>query len=208
MQTIAIFGGSFNPPTRAHRLVVETVKDALQGVPVVVLPAPRVAHKDPATLAPFADRLHMARLAYDNMPQVTVSDFAEHVDSAQTVDLLDAYRAAHPDRRVIWVMGADSFVSLPLWERWEDIITTTPLFVLARKDQVDPIHHAEPAQRFAALETTTPETLLESPGWYLDTDFTAPFSATDVRTALARGEASPYLDPSVASFIATRGLYK
>jgi len=207
-QTIALFGGSFNPPTRAHRLIINRIQAALPGVPLVLLPAPRVAHKDPRTLAPFPDRMAMMELLTQDMDNVTVSDFSDSVQSAQTVELLDAYRIAMPDTHFVWVMGADSFVSLPQWDRWTDIIENTSLYVLARNDQVEAIHHTQPAQDYAVLECKTAADITSRVGWYMDTAFTAPFSATAVRNALASGEPSPFLTDTVADYINAHGLYR
>lgn len=229
---MALFGGSFNPPTRAHRLAAERVRAALPDASLTLLPAPRVAHKDPASLVPFHHRLHMVRLAVEDMVNVTVSDFADQVDSPQTVEFLRAYRAAYPDRHIIWVMGADSFASLPEWDAWEEIMTTTALYVLARPDQIDGLHHTHAARRFAALEVRTAEGLvspkplggglvapkslgdgrvapkpLGEGGWHFDNTFHVPVSATAVRAALAQGEASPDLADGVAEYIRNNGLY-
>jgi nicotinate-nucleotide adenylyltransferase len=208
MTVISLFGGSFNPPTLAHRKVVEALQAALPSVPVALLPAPLVAHKDPASLVAFDHRMNMARLLAGDLGDVKVSDFSLQVSSAQTVDVLRAWRATYPGHHVIWVMGADSFASLPQWDEWEDIVQTTSLYVVARRDHVQAVHDTLPAQLFAAHELAEPQALAQQVGWYVNSEFDVPVSATAARAALALGEASPFILPNVAEYIARYGLYR
>jgi nicotinate-nucleotide adenylyltransferase len=150
----------------------------------------------------------MMQLTVEDMDNVTVSDFANIVQSPQTIDTLDAYRIAHPDTHIIWVMGADSFISLPQWERWTEIMETTSLYILARTEQVAAIHNTEPAEIYAQLECKSADKITTRVGWYLDTQFHAPFSATAVRNALQRGETSPYIADNVAEYILANRLYR
>lgn len=201
-KAILIFAGSFNPPTTAHRLILTELQRQLPGVPVLVLPAPRTPHKDPATLAPFVHRMAMCRALIDGLDNVRVDDFATTVNSDQTIDIIDAYRAAHPGVHVIWVMGADSFVSLPVWHRWRAVIGGTALYVLARPGLTRGLDESQPAQEFAAQRTHEVADLLLAPRWFIDPHFDVPVSATAARA----GDGS-LLMPTVRDYIATHGLY-
>lgn len=200
---VLIFAGSFNPPTTAHRLILTELQAELPDVPIVVLPAPRTPHKDPKTLAPFADRMAMCGLLIDGMKDARVSDFATTVDSDQTIDIIEAWRAAHKDDHIIWVMGADSFVSLPVWHRWRDVIGSTALYVLARPGLAQDIDDSEPAREFAQLRTREAALLVSGDNWLVDPHFDQPASATAARA----GDESLLL-PAVRDYITQHELYK
>lgn len=199
---IIIFPGSFNPPTTAHRLILTELQRCLPQTPIIILPATRTPHKDPAGLAPFAHRLAMCQLTVRDMVDVSVSDFAAQVSSDQTIDIIEAYRHAAPEAHIIWVLGADSFVSLPVWHRWRDVIGSTALFVLARPELTQDLDAAQPAKEFAATRTTDPSVLLDAVAWYVDPHFNAPVSAT-----AARAGQNNQLLPDVRDYIEQHGLY-
>lgn len=200
---VLIFAGSFNPPTTAHRLILTELQAELPGVSVVVLPAPRTPHKDPKTLAPFDHRMAMCRLLIDGLPHTSVSDFATTVESDQTIDLIEAWRAQHPDDHIIWVMGADSFVSLPVWHRWREVIGNTALYVLARPGLAHDVDDNEAAVEFAKQRTREAAMLVTGNSWYVDPHFDQPVSAT-----AARAGDNSLLLPAVRDYIEAHNLYK
>lgn len=199
---IIIFAGSFNPPTTAHRKILTELQAELPGVSIVVLPAPRTPHKDPASLAPFEHRMDMCRLMVRGLPDVTVSDFATTVDSDQTIDIIEAWRTQNPDAHIIWVMGADSFVSLPVWHRWREVMETVAIYVLARADLTADIEDTEPAVSFATHRTREAAMLASGNSWYVHPEFHAPVSATAARA----GDTDMVLQ-SVRDYIVQHDLY-
>lgn len=128
---IGLFGGSFNPIHEGHRLVVEETLRRLEldALWVVVTPGnPLKNHND---LAPLADRVRAARALLDN-PRVRVTGFeAAHgfTYSWQTIRFLTQ---SMPDRRFVWIMGADNLVDFHRWERWRNIAAMVPMAVYVR----------------------------------------------------------------------------
>ena len=128
---IGLFGGSFNPIHEGHRLVVEETLRRLEldALWVVVTPGnPLKNHND---LAPLADRVRAARALLDN-PRVRVTGFeAAHgfTYSWQTIRFLTQ---SMPDRRFVWIMGADNLVDFQRWERWRNIAAMVPMAVYVR----------------------------------------------------------------------------
>lgn len=203
MQPILIFTGSFNPPTTAHRLILDTLRQKLAGVPCVVMPAPATAHKPAQQLAPFEHRLQMCRLAFGDLPDTTISDFAASVPSVQSIDLIEAWRrqSAPAVPHIIWVMGADSFVSLPQWHRWREVIGAIALYVLAR-DGSD-IAACAAAHEFMALRARAPSETADRVCWYVDHDFANNGSATAARAGDTR-----LLAPAVYDYLNQHKLYQ
>jgi nicotinate-nucleotide adenylyltransferase len=128
---IGLFGGSFNPIHEGHVLVIEEMLRRLEldAIWVLVTPGnPLKTHKD---LAPLADRVEAARRFIDN-PKVRVTGFeAAHgfTYSWQTIRFLTE---AMPDRRFVWIMGADNLVDFNRWERWRNIAAMVPIAVYVR----------------------------------------------------------------------------
>lgn len=128
---IGLFGGSFNPIHEGHVLVIEETMRRLQLDAVWVLVTPGNPLKSKADLAPLAERVTAARSFIDN-PRVRVTGFeAAHgfTYSWQTIRFLTA---SMPDRRFVWIMGADNLADFHRWERWRNIAAMIPLAVYVR----------------------------------------------------------------------------
>ena len=184
--TVAIFGGSFNPPHVAHQLAALVV---LETEPVSALwMVPTWRHAFGKSLAPFDDRLAMCRLAARALgPRVQVSDIERELGQAgaaprpsRTHDTLEALRARHPDLGFRLVVGQDILAERDAWHRWDDICRLAPLIVLGR----------------AGTPGAGP---LALPG----------ISSTEIRARVGRGESAlPLVPRTVMDYIAQRGLYR
>ena len=128
---IGLFGGSFNPIHEGHALVIEETmrRLALDALWVLVTPGnPLKNHDD---LAPLTERVAAARTLLAD-PRVKVTGFeAAHgfTYSWQTIRFLTT---ALPDRRFVWIMGADNLVDFHRWERWRDIAAMVPMAIYVR----------------------------------------------------------------------------
>lgn len=128
---IGLFGGSFNPIHDGHRLVVEETLRRLELDALWVLVTPGNPLKNHNELAPLADRVLAARDLLDS-PRVRVTGFeAAHgfTYSWQTVRFLTQ---SLPDRRFVWIMGADNLADFQRWERWRNIAAMVPMAVYVR----------------------------------------------------------------------------
>ena len=77
MKTVAIFGGSFNPPHLAHVLAVTAVRSTEDVDEILVVPT--YQHPFAKPLAPFDDRVELCRLAMEWIPGVSVSRVEEEL---------------------------------------------------------------------------------------------------------------------------------
>ena len=191
MNRVALFGGAFNPPHRAHAAVARACLAQLPIDRLIVLPAGRHPWKedDPA-LAPGPVRLQLCRLAFAFDPRIEVSDYeVAKSGPAYTVDTLRHFaQALGPAAKLYWVIGADNLAQIHLWREPQAIFQLAELVVLPRPG------HATVA---AGL---TPRVL------QLAAD---PVTATDLRRRLARGEElGDELDPGVRRRIGELGLYR
>lgn len=128
---IGLFGGSFNPIHDGHRLVVEETLRRLELDALWVLVTPGNPLKNHNDLAPLADRVLAARRLLDN-PRVRVTGFeAAHgfTYSWQTIRFLTK---TLPDRRFVWIMGADNLAQFHRWQRWREIALSVPIAVVDR----------------------------------------------------------------------------
>ncbi|NNF56623.1 MAG: nicotinate-nucleotide adenylyltransferase [Rhodothermaceae bacterium] len=192
--TLALFGGSFNPPHLAHLAVAEAVADAVGLDQVCWMPAATPPHKqDDPTLASAEHRLAMARLAVEGNPRFVVSDLElRRGGTSYTVDTLRQLRAERPDTDLYLIVGGDSLVDFPTWREPEAILGLARLLVYQRPG-------SDEAAVAPAIRART--TLVEAP--LLD------LSGTMLRARIAAGRTVRYLVPeAVRAYIEAHGLYR
>src|SRR5512138_417157 len=122
-KSIALLGGSFNPPHVAHLMAAYWTL-ATQGVAEVwLLPAYR--HPFGKALAPFEDRVRMCELAAATLRGVHVCTAeAELTDDplcGKTARTLEHLVAKHPTLRFALVVGSDILRETEKWYRFDRV---------------------------------------------------------------------------------------
>lgn len=128
---IGLFGGSFNPPHDGHRLVSRQALKRLGLDAVWWLVSPGNPLKDNATLPPLSQRIDDARKIIDH-PGVRITGFEAEHGFRYTYDTLEFLTNSLPDRKFVWIMGADNLAGFHKWERWRDIANLMPIAVYVR----------------------------------------------------------------------------
>jgi nicotinate-nucleotide adenylyltransferase len=180
--TVAVFGGSFNPPHIAHVMAVTVVlsTEAVDRVLVV----PTYQHPFAKSLAPYEDRVRMCELAMGWIPRVEVSRVEEELGGeSKTVRTLEHLLGKHQDWKLRLVIGADILVESSKWFAFDRIRQLAPLIVLGRAGVEHP---------------GAPRPILPM------------ISSTEIRTRLAARDLhglESVVPRSVLSHIAAQGLY-
>ncbi len=178
--TVAIFGGSFNPPHVAHQMACLYVLETQPVDHLLVVPTYR--HPFDKQLAPFADRLEMCRRMVAPLGlRASVSTLEEELggECSRTYSLLEALRTRYPDAALRLVIGADILRERDKWWRWADIEKLAPPIVVGRAGFPGPQGVELPA-----------------------------VSSTEIRARIGRGESVGALVPrSVIQYLEMKGLY-
>jgi nicotinate-nucleotide adenylyltransferase len=191
----AILGGSFDPVHLGHVAMARHLLDHELAEDLLVVPAWRSPHKYNNTATP-ADRLAMARMAFDGWDSVVVDDREIRRGCVSfTVDTLEELAAEFPDDRFRLVIGSDNLAGFSGWRSPGRIQELVEIIVYPRDGRSTLL----PAIERVGLD---PRRLIPV------TDFDHPVSSTTVRAMLARGILpDDQLPPSVAAYITARGLY-
>jgi nicotinate-nucleotide adenylyltransferase len=131
-RTVAVFGGSFNPPHVGHVLAGAYVLAVHDVDGLLVVPAFR--HPFNKELCAFEHRAAMARLAFRDLARTEVSEIERELalPVSRTVDTLEALRVRHPDWRLRLVIGADVLHDRDKWHRFDRVVELAPPIVLGR----------------------------------------------------------------------------
>lgn len=136
-----LLGGSFNPAHKGHRGISLAAIRALGLDEMWWLVSPGNPLKPAEGMAPLAARLASARKMARHAP-IRPTDIEARLGTRYTVDTLAALVRRYPQRRFIWVMGADNLAQFHRWRDWRRIARTVPIAVIARPGYDGPAHAA------------------------------------------------------------------
>jgi len=139
---IAIYGGSFNPPHRAHAMVIGWLLESDIADQVWLVPVYRHAFEasNDKILAPYADRLRWCEaLSLPFSDRVQVSDVERTLPvPSYTIDTLDHLSRLHPMHQFRLVVGADILGQVGGWKQWDRIAETYSPVVVGRMGYPSP----------------------------------------------------------------------
>jgi nicotinate-nucleotide adenylyltransferase len=131
MTLTGLLGGSFNPAHDGHRRVSLAAMAALGLDEIWWLVSPGNPLKPQQGMAPLAARFASARRAARRAP-IRVTAIERELGSVYTADTLAALVRRFPDRRFVWLMGADNLAQFHRWRDWRRIAATVPIAVVGR----------------------------------------------------------------------------
>jgi nicotinate-nucleotide adenylyltransferase len=181
---IGIFGGSFNPAHGGHFHAAMVGMKALRLDRVVWLVSPQNPLKQLKGMADyerrFASACHIA-----NHPHMTVSGFEAQHGLQFSVDTVCALKTKFPNACFVWLLGADSWMSLDVWKDWRKLVESVPIAIVARPNAALAATRARAAQVFSGAKVSSSMAMLLAdlapPAWvYLATELDKR-SASEVR---------------------------
>lgn len=185
-----IYGGSFNPIHLGHVSLAKALAESGLVDEIWLLVSPQNPFKANAHLLDDDLRLHLARLAVNDVPGVEVCDREFSLPRPSYMfHTLTVLSREHPDREFVLVIGADNWERFPDWYRSSDILAAHRLIIYPRPG-------------FALRHVPKSVTIADTP--LLD------ISSTDIRRRIANDPeyAGEGLHPAVWEEIKARGLYR
>lgn len=134
--TLAIYGGSFNPPHRGHIRAAKAAMKQLAPERFLLVPDRQPPHKDLAAGSPDPQtRLELTRLAAQELDGAEVVDWELFREGpSYTVDTLREAKRRYPGDRLVFLMGTDMFLTLDEWREPQEICRLAEIGVFARAD--------------------------------------------------------------------------
>jgi nicotinate-nucleotide adenylyltransferase len=203
---IGLFGGSFDPIHRGHIDPVQEARQILGLQQVIFLPTAQPPHKAGRLLAPALARYAMVELALLREEGLVASSQELTIGSpAYTAETLAHFRRQLPDAELFLLIGSDSFVDLPHWVRWRDIVDLARLVVLRRPGWAPESALSGDSPGSAELAALVRDGRVEVPPLT-----PCSISSTRLRRMLAEGERPPdgWLPDLVVEFIDKYHLYR
>ncbi|MEO6388240.1 MAG: nicotinate-nucleotide adenylyltransferase [Croceibacterium sp.] len=131
MTLTGLLGGSFNPAHGGHRAITLFAIEALGLDEAWWLVSPGNPLKPSAGMAPLSARVRSAQAKARRAP-IRVTAIERALGTRYTIDTLRALKRRYPQRRFVWLMGADNLAQFHLWKDWRAIAREMPIAVIAR----------------------------------------------------------------------------
>ena len=214
-KTIALLGGSFNPPHQGHLQMSSYIQKTLCVDETWMLFSIN-PDKHPDDYASLQHRMNMADILvkHYNAP-VVLSDLEDQIAREKgkydTYYILEGLRERFPDHKFIWVMGADSFSTFHTWKERDDIMKDHIIAVVDRPGYTDKALNSQTAKDFAdqMIDLTDPCHLQTAKtGWCFLNSPKIDVSSSGILENLREGK-TDFAEPFdlVADYIYQHGLY-
>lgn len=177
---IGLFGGSFDPVHEGHIHLATLAKEAAALDEVWFLPCQVSPHKTDRPPSAGEVRVHWLEIALAGTSWAKIDLTEIQIEGPSfSYRTLETLLEKHPDNEWFWIMGGDQWRALPTW-RHPEIISKHATFIVLARDG---------------------EELLSREGYrMIVVEGEHPASATEIRKALAAGEAEiPFLHPEIRS---------
>ena len=203
---MGFYGGTFDPVHLGHVHAAQTVRQALGLTHVHMVLSARPGHRgQPA--AQDDHRWQMLQLACAEEDGLIADDRELRRDGpSYTYRTLSDLRREEPHWIPCWVVGQDSFATLPTWHRWRELLEYCNFVVVDRPGD----QRAEPQALQEVCEQHTVDALDEHlRGQILRLDLPMQsVSATQIRRLIAAGESVEHLLAApICHYISAHHLY-
>lgn len=131
--TIAIFGGSFDPPHIGHEQIVhQCLKELVDIDKLVVVPTYLNPLKSEFKLDPKT-RLELIHELFDDVQNVDVSDFeVEHNQAVYSIQTVKYLKEKYKAEKIYFIIGSDNVSTLNKWKSIDELYNLVEFVVISR----------------------------------------------------------------------------
>lgn len=203
-------GGMFDPVHMGHLSAARLAQTALALDVVYLVPCARPNHRELAGVS-GADRLAMLELAIAGDGRLKADDRElQRPGVSYMVDTLRSFVDQFPHSTLVYILGRDSFYTLPAWHQWRQLLDLCHLAVINRPgtEQNMPAALAQEITPRLVTHGSALFTALPSRGRVLMLDdLDIPVSSSAIRQSLACADMPAAVPPAVQAYIRQHGLY-
>ena len=179
---VGILGGTFDPPHEGHLFISKFAKiklDINEVWWVVTTTNPLKKNR-----LNYEKRLKKVKkfLTNQNIKVLEIQDLSKNI---YTIDVLEYLFKKFPQKKFIWLMGADSLVNFHLWKDWKKIFYNIPIAIFDRPFYSLSIPKAQATLHFKEYKISSKLSkklkFMKTPSWSFITGLTHLQSSTKIR---------------------------
>ena len=132
MDTLVIFGGTFNPIHKGHVEILDALSE-LTNSKILLIPTKIPPHKETDFLAEETHRINMCKIIASRYNNVEVNDIElKRQGKSFTVDTVSELKKLYPEHKIALTIGADMLTSFCLWKDYDKLIKDVKIFAFNR----------------------------------------------------------------------------
>ena len=129
---IGFFGGCFNPPSKIHVDLIKKILVSYGLDKAFFVPVGDYYSKEGLISADH--RLKMLKLATEDEPKIEVEDALVNAkDVLYAIDAFELLENRYKNHELFFIMGSDNFRTMPIWKRYERLISDYNIIVIERQ---------------------------------------------------------------------------
>ena len=128
-----VYGGSFNPPTKAHLKIIEKLINLPDCEHVIIIPVGD-DYKKPY-LVDFSKRAEMLEIVTKQYDQVIISDIEDKHNFHGTLKTLNLLSHDYSD--LCFVMGTDQLKHFKTWIEYKKLLASYPFLIIQRNQMLN-----------------------------------------------------------------------
>lgn len=133
METIGLFGGTFDPIHLGHLRAAAEVRRRARLDRVLFIPSYLPPHKKSGAVASASDRLRMVELACRGRKGFEASPVeVEAGEKSYSILTLRKLRALSPEARLFFILGVDAFLDIGTWREYQRVLQECFFIVMGR----------------------------------------------------------------------------
>ncbi len=201
---IGIFGGTFNPPHKGHKRMVERMATELELDKVIVIPNKIPTHKRCDDLADNHHRVAMCKLAFSEpLYEISTMEMDRDTDS-YTIFTVNELMKKYPNDQLHLIIGSDMFLIFHKWYKHKELLEKCKICVASR-DNDENIQKLR-AYAFEQLGIYMPE--LDAKSVHISLLDAYEVSSSEIRERI-KMEKSLYglVDPEIIEYMEQNKLY-
>lgn len=130
---VGLYFGSFNPIHNGHLIIANYIvqNTALEQVWFII--SPQNPLKKSSSLLNEYHRLFLVQVSIEDEPALKASDIEFRLPKpSYTIDTLTYLNEKFPSHQFSVIMGSDSFLNLPEWKNYNQLLNNYPVYVYQR----------------------------------------------------------------------------
>lgn len=197
MKKIAIYGGSFDPPHKGHKLLAENLASVCGAEKVIIIPTALSPFKNSSS-ATAEDRLNMCKLFFkEDLFQISDVEI-KRGGKSYTVDTLTQIKEENPEAELFLFMGDDMLLSFDKWYCYQEILRLATIVCACRTENLDELQN---------MKDFVKNVLKSEDGVIICESVPFEISSTEIRSSLKDG-VNKGLSEEIYNYIAAKGLYQ
>ncbi len=201
---IGIFGGTFNPPHKGHKRMVDRMAAELELDKVIVIPNKIPTHKRCDDLADNHHRVAMCKIAFSEpIYEISTMEMDRDTDS-YTIFTVNELMKQYPNAELHLIIGSDMFLIFHKWYKHRELLEKCKICVASR-DNEENIQKLR-AYAFEQLEIYMPE--LDAKCVHISLLDAYEVSSSEIRERINLGKSLYGLvDPEIIEYMEQNKLY-